>query len=576
MLPGSVRAQLLTGSAEEDSFSHLLYWPEDEAQDQALASRIVQAVMRSKQAVVKSRSSILDSTGKPLDCLGCPLFVDDRLAGIVIVEMTSRSQPMQQAAAQMVQNSAKWLDIMIKQHEQVSRKQLINLIDLVAAALGQNSYRAALTEVVNELARRFSCERVTIGFSRFRKIAVEAVSQSHALEHNSNLARALKDAMGEAVDQAAVIVFPEVTRSNALATTLHQQLAGRIQGGTSICTIPLVNQGRMIGALLLERSADNPFTPETVEQCQQAGLLLGPVLDTRRKTEQSVLRHALSSFRILAQKVFGPGHLTAKLGTALGITLAAWLFLATAPLKISSDSFLEAGVQRAVVAPLDGFIAAANVRAGDIVKAGALMAKLDDRELLQEQRKWLGQRTQLLKEYRKALAGADRAEIAIIKSKRAQAEAQLALVEQQLERTRLSAPVSGLVVSGDLSQGIGSPVERGEVLFEVAPTDDYRVVMKIADRDIGRIAIGQQGQLKLAGIPDQLIDIEVSRLTPISNSDSGENYFRVEALLDRQSDLMRPGMAGVAKIEAGKERLIWIWSRQLVEWLRLQAWNYLP
>ena len=32
-----------------------------------------------------------------------------------------------------------------------------------------------------------------------------------------------------------------------------------------------------VGALLLQRAADKPFTAETVEQCEQIGLLLGPV-----------------------------------------------------------------------------------------------------------------------------------------------------------------------------------------------------------------------------------------------------------------------------------------------------------
>ena len=55
-----------------------------------------------------------------------------------------------------------------------------------------------------------------------------------------------------------------------------------------------------------------------------------------------------------------------------------------------------------------------------------LLAALDDSELLQEQRKWRSQRGQLLKEYRKALANGERAEVAILGAKRAQAEAQAA------------------------------------------------------------------------------------------------------------------------------------------------------
>ena len=55
------------------------------------------------------------------------------------------------------------------------------------------------------------------------------------------------------------------------------------------------------------------------------------------------------------------------------------------------------------------------------------------------------------------------------------------------------------------------------------------------------------------------------------------NTFRVEAVLDqRPSDALRPGMEGVAKIDAGRELLVWSWSRRLVNWLRETAWTWQP
>ena len=78
------------------------------------------------------------------------------------------------------------------------------------------------------------------------------------------------------------------------------------------------------------------------------------------------------------------------------------------------------------------------------------------------------------------------------------------------------------------------------------------------------------------GLPNQTIDIKVERLTPVSTSSDGRNYFRVEAIMDSQSGLMRPGMEGVAKIAIGEEKLLWILSRRLVEWFRMFTWNRLP
>jgi hypothetical protein len=35
-------------------------------------------------------------------------------------------------------------------------------------------------------------------------------------------------------------------------------------------------------------------------------------------------------------------------------------------------------------------------------------------------------------------------------------------------------------------------------------------------------------------------------------------------------------MHGVAKVEAGERRLIWIWTHKLIAWVQLRLWAWLP
>ena len=456
-----------------------------------------------------------------------------------------------------------------------AKQQLVNLVDLVAVGLEHEQFRVAATEVANELAERLSCQRVSLGFLRYHQVRVEALSHNSRIDQQSNMIRAIRDAMGESLDQGTTVVYPVESDDTALVTRFHTRLA-KAQQGAAICTLPLIKNSKAVGALLLERAADKPFTAETVEQCEQIGLLLGPVLETRRRDERPLPLKILDSMQSWCAKIIGPRHLPLKAGLVLSAMLLIWLSQASATFSISNDSVLEAEICRTIVAPQEGYISAAHVRAGDLVREGDLLATLDDQELRLELRKWQSQRAQLFKEYRKAQAGSDRAEVAILKAKRAQAEAELKLVEQQLTRAKLIAPFSGLVVKGDLNQALGSPVQRGEILYEVAPTSEYRVVLKVDDRDIGLVSLGQLGQLKLSGIPDRSVNITIDRLTPVSSTAGGRNYFRVEAVMDKHSDLMRPGMEGIAKIEIGREKLLWIWTRRLVDWLRLFAWSRLP
>jgi multidrug resistance efflux pump len=574
MLSGSIDAVLLTGPLDEGPYNRTLFWP-DEQRDHSVLFRVAQAALHNKQGMLKSRNNKVEKTGEPLDTLACPLFLSGRLFGVVAIEMTSRSKSMQEATSRQLQAGANWLEAMIQLHGSAAKEQLVNLVDLVATGLEHEQFRVAATEVTNELAERFSCQRVSLGFLRYNRVRVEALSHSTRIDQHSNMVRAIRDAMSESLDQGATVVYPVESDDTVLVTRFHAQLV-KAQQGTAICTLPLIKNGKAVGALLLERAANKPFTAETVEQCEQIGLLLGPVLETRRRDERPLPSKVLGSLQNGCAKLFGRHHLPLKVGVALSAVLLIWLSLASATFRISSDSVLEAEICRAVVAPQQGYISAAHVRAGDLVREGDLMATLDDQELRLEQRKWQSQRAQLLKEYRKALAGSDRAEVAILHAKRAQAEAQLKLVELQLTRATLVAPFSGLIVKGDLSQALGSPVTRGEVLYEVAPTDEYRVVLKVDDRDIGLVSMAQRGELKLSGIPDKSINITIDRLTPVSATEEGRNYFRVEAVMDSHSDLMRPGMEGIAKIEIGREKLLWIWTRRLVDWLRLFVWNRMP
>jgi multidrug efflux pump subunit AcrA (membrane-fusion protein) len=174
------------------------------------------------------------------------------------------------------------------------------------------------------------------------------------------------------------------------------------------------------------------------------------------------------------------------------------------------------------------------------------------------------------------MAEHERAQTEIFGAQIAQSEAQLALVEEQLSRARMVAPFDGYIVVGDLSQSLGSPVERGDILFEVAPLDGFRVVLEVDERDIADVVVGQSGQLAVASMPGERFDFTVSKITPVNEAKEGRNFFRVEALLEGDAGRLRPGMEGVGKIVVDERKMIWIWTHSLVDWFRLTLWSWLP
>jgi multidrug resistance efflux pump len=205
-----------------------------------------------------------------------------------------------------------------------------------------------------------------------------------------------------------------------------------------------------------------------------------------------------------------------------------------------------------------------------------LLGLLDERDLRLERIKWSTEKEQYTKQYNEALAKHDRTQIRILRAKIGQADAQIALLDEQLARCRIVAPFDGVVMSGDLSQSLGSPVERGQVLFEVAPLDTYRVIAEVDERDIGHIAVGQQSELMLPSMPGEVFPFLVEKITPVSTAKEGRNYFRVEGQLEKGSTRLRPGMEGIGKITIDRRKLIWVWTHTAIDWLRLQLWRWIP
>jgi hypothetical protein len=50
----------------------------------------------------------------------------------------------------------------------------------------------------------------------------------------------------------------------------------------------------------------------------------------------------------------------------------------------------------------------------------------------------------------------------------------------------------------------------------------------------------------------------------------------VEAGLGEGSERLRPGMEGVGKVSVDRRKLVWIWAHDVVDWVRLAVWKWLP
>jgi RND family efflux transporter MFP subunit len=565
-----VRAVVVLRSSEAGTFQPVAVWPEGIQGHPKLAAAAEAALTTRRVAVQGAKRG-----GREPVFLAHPVIVDDQLYGAVALEVEGRSEAALRDLVERLGWGIGWLEALARRKTFTSKARLVTVLELIATSLNHERFQAAATAVATELATMLACERVSIGFMKGRHIHLRALSHSAQFGKKTNLARALENAMDEAADQLSTVLYPPRKDGPFQVTRAHAELA-RGHGAAHVCTVPLTAGGKVLGALVLERPAGEEFDARTVELCEHAALLVGPVLDVKRREDRWLAEKAIDSLVLHGRNLVGPRHTALKLWVGGFLLAVAFLSLVNGDYQITADAALEGTVQRAVAAALPGYVAEAPARAGDVVKKGDLLAALDDRDLRLERLKWVSQRSQRANEYREALAGYNRARAVVIGAQLEQAEAQLALIEEQLSRTRITAPFDAIVVKGDLSQSLGAPVERGNVLFEIAPLDAYRVIMKVDERDITQVKVGQGGSLALSSMPHDPLPIEVEKVTPVSVVEEGRNLFRVEARVLGGIDKLRPGMEGVGKIHVDQRKLGWIWTHKITHWVRMWVWSWWP
>lgn len=579
---GGVRAALLLMAAEDaNTFAAGAVWP-DPQRDMAYLAPLAQQALAERRGVVRATPGELPGA---LSCVAYPLEVAGELKAAIVLDAQPRSEALLQQALRQVHWATAWLVDLYRQRllaERDAALARVNLVNaVVATALQEQGLQASALAAVNLLAQRLQCDRVSLGFDDDGTAALCVVSHTASFDRKTNLSRLLTEAMDEALDAGQPLAWP--AEGDALLLSAAQGRLAADGEARAVYSVPLPGAARAGGGsspggvLVFERLRGTPFDAAERQTCEVASQLLGPVLALARDNDRGLVQRAWDNGRAGLQALFGPRHPGVKLLAAVAAVVVALLLLVPGTHRVSARTLVEGEVQRATVVPFDGFLADSLVRAGDTVKRGQPMARLDDRDLKLEQSRWSAELSQALARLRQAQAGGDRAAMNVLSAQASQAQAQLDLIEARLARVTLAAPFDGVVVSGDLRQLVGTPLEQGKLLFETAPLDAFRVVLQVDERDIAWLATSQRGELVLSGLPGQVLPFTVQQISPVASVEDGRNVFRVEARIDGgKLPQLRPGMEGVGKVAVGERRLLWIWTHELGDWLRMALWRWGP
>jgi len=438
----------------------LAQWPAD-ADGAELLANTAGLARQSGKSVIKTENNFGPANSRIGDVLACAILANEKPIAYVAVLMTPRPQSRQNAVLQLIQWSGYWLESLAQLSAGIHQEASEFTRSLLTRMANARHSRQLAMELANSIATRLGCERVSLGIREGLVVRLQCVSGLASFDPRTRLIRAIESAMEESLDSGAMIVLPS-DHQDQPADKAHRELISQ-HGSKSVCSLPLQvapladhqpqdhSETKIFGALTLERSNSEPFDRDTIEWCERVLEVVVPVMALKKFEERPLWRKISDTTRNTLLEYLGPDYMRSRAIAAglLGVLLLTTIFNGTH--QVSAEARISGDISQVVAAPLAGFVKSAEVRAGDQVKKGDLLAKLDDRSLQLELNKWQSERNQTSKAYHEAMAKKARTELSILRAKAEQIDAELALVEQRIKRTRLLAPIDGFVVSGDLA-----------------------------------------------------------------------------------------------------------------------------
>jgi biotin carboxyl carrier protein len=443
-------------------------------------------------------------------------------------------------------------------------------LDLLVLLNAEKRYLAAAMTFCNELASRYRSDRVSLGWLKGAYVRLQAISHMERFEKKMDVVQSLEAAMEEAFDQDEEILWPRPEEN--LAVVRAHEAFSREQGSQYMVSLPVRVDDQPAGVLSCERSSE-PFSEEEVRGlrvlCDQSARRLA---DLKRHDRWFGARVAISIKESLG-KLLGVEHTFAKL---LGLFVCAaltflifgqWSYRVEAPFMLKTDdlAFLPA--------PFDGYIDQVHVKVGDVVNVMDPLLTLDTRELLLEESTAIANQNRYAREAEKARARNALADMKVAEALEEQATARLKMVRYHIDRAQVKAPFAGIVVEGDLKELQGAPVRKGDVLFKVARIEKMYAELKVDERDVHEVSQGASGEIAFVSRPDLKFPILVERVDPVATAEEKGSVFLVRCLFpEARATWWRPGMSGVAKIDAGKRNILWILTHRTIDFLRMWLW----
>jgi uncharacterized small protein (DUF1192 family) len=451
-------------------------------------------------------------------------------------------------------------------------EELAVALDLVSQVMRQERFDSACLTLANGLASKWTLIQAAVGWMQGENLRLQAISHLDRFERNSVQTITLEKAL-QAAQVSAHPIFWQMEQGQDGADPHVLAEAGKQVSALSALAIPIPDaEGFVHGVIWAAFDVCSPKqTPDALQLCVE---LLQPRLADLHERSLPLRLRAWHHFQRTAGRLFGPENSLFKASAAIISLLLLYVAFGTWPYRIEASAQLNTEATRLISAQFDGRVEKVLATAGDLVKANDLLVTLDTRELEQKHAELTAEISRFQAELNKHQADGRLAEAEIAQAKMEQSEAKERRISGYLQQAQSRAPFEGVIVEGERKDLIGAPVRKGDKIFKLAKVEGLFVTLMVAERNMRDIEAGATGEVSLISHADYNIPIRITSVIPVAQVKGQEgNQFMITAvLLQEPQAWWRPGMTGVARVDAGRRNIAWILTHRLLDSLRLLLW----
>jgi RND family efflux transporter MFP subunit len=215
----------------------------------------------------------------------------------------------------------------------------------------------------------------------------------------------------------------------------------------------------------------------------------------------------------------------------------------------ANTATLEAEQEATIVARVRGIVREIYVEEGDQVKAGQVIAKIEDDQYRIEAARAKATLDRLQNEFQRNKELYEKNLIAAEAYQNSQYEfesqkAAYELAQLNLEHTSIKSPIGGVISERFVK--VGNMIGTDQQVYRVTDFSPLQAILHIPEHEMAKIRKDQKAELKVDALPNQTFLGHVERISPVVDSETGT--FKATIFVDETKDMLRPGMFGRVKI----------------------------